>query len=201
MDIDAVDYAILKFINEHDRPVWKNRIHELLTEQRDELPGVDSVSVQTVGRRVDCLRDQDILSSCIISPDDIKRDLIIAFKLTDDGHEILTKKREEFLRETVKQQIFAQDETALSKPVLTELIRNHFDLDTSIKHRLRDEYTHEELTTFITLYYIKRQVADVFSDETAEKLAELAQRSEEIEAAFGHNILEHKLSEQRGTQQ
>jgi hypothetical protein len=196
MGIDTVDYAILKIVGEHDRPAWKNRIHELLTDQVDEIPEVDSVSVQTVGRRVDRLRDDELLSSCIISPDDIKRDLIIAFKLTETGQDTIVGKREEFLRETVKQQIFSRGGMELEKPVLSELIRNHFDLDTDIKHRLQDEYTHEELTTFLTLYYIKRQVADVFSNETAEKLAELAQRSDEVEAAFGQNMLETKISEQ-----
>jgi len=200
MDIDTVDYAILKIIGDHDQPLWKNRIHKRLTGCLEELPGVDSVSVQTVGRRVDRLRDAELLSSCIISPEAIKRDLIIAFKLTDSGADAIEQKQEEFLRETVKQQVFDQNGAALSKPVISELIRNHFDLNPEIKQTLLEEYTSDELATFLTLYYVKRQVADVFSDESAEKLAELAEHSEEVEAAFGQNLLEDKISDQLGLQ-
>ncbi len=46
---------------------------------------LNTVSVQTVCRRVDTLRDNGLLESCIISPDGIKRDLIIAFTTTDKG--------------------------------------------------------------------------------------------------------------------
>jgi hypothetical protein len=153
-----------------------------------------------VGRRVDRLRDAGLLSSCIISPEAIKRDLIIAFKLTDSGADAIEQKQEEFLRETVKQQVFDQNGAALSKPVISELIRNHFDLNPEIKQTLLEEYTSDELATFLTLYYVKRQVADVFSDESAEKLAELAEHSEEVEAAFGQNLLEDKISDQLGLQ-
>lgn len=72
-DVDLLDLQILVILR--DAPLWKQQVANQ----------IDTVSVQTVCRRVDTLRDNGLLESCIISPDDIKRDLIIAFTTTEQG--------------------------------------------------------------------------------------------------------------------
>lgn len=75
--IDLLDLQILAILR--DDPLWKKRIaHQ-----------INNVSVQTIGRRVDALHDKGLLESCIIAPDDIKRDLIIAFETTETGRAAL----------------------------------------------------------------------------------------------------------------
>lgn len=75
--LTIIDLQILAELR--DDPLWKKRIaHQ-----------IDNVSIQTIGRRVDALRDKGLLDSCIIAPDDIKRDLIIAFETTEQGRAAL----------------------------------------------------------------------------------------------------------------
>lgn len=73
INLDLLDLQILGILQ--DDTLWKKRIAN----------HIDTVSIQTIGRRVDTLRDNGLLDSCIISPDDIKRDLIIAFETTEQG--------------------------------------------------------------------------------------------------------------------
>lgn len=192
MEIDEVNYAILKLTAESEGPIWKNKIHQRLSEKCEELPDVDSVSVQTVGRRVDWLRDNGYLDSCIVSPDEIKRDLIIAFKTTEQGREALETKEDEFLQDAVQHAIFS-NESAPDKPVLAELICTHLDLDQNVKETLIDQYSTPELETFLTLYYLREQVSDVFSAD-AERFEELMENSDAIDSSLYHGIDEQFLT-------
>lgn len=198
MTLDEVNYSILKTIQDHDGPLWKNRIHESLKEREPELPEMNGVSVQTVGRRVDRLRDEGLLDSCIISPDGIKRDLIIAFKLTGEGEQALAKKREEFLKHTVQQMMFSDDATDLSKSALVELMKAEFELDDETKSFIATEYTKEELSTLLAVYYVKQRVVDVFDDANMDKFADLAGKSEKMADAISQGLLSNEIAEKLG---
>lgn len=78
LKLDLTNYRILYIL--YDEPLWKNEIHERL--QRHEA---ETVSVQTVGRRVDQLQDAGLVNAKMVSPESIQRDLIIAFETTDLG--------------------------------------------------------------------------------------------------------------------
>lgn len=169
MDLDRTDFLILKQIYDADQPPWKNRIHE----QQSGL-FTEPVSVQTVGRRVDALQEDDYLESCITSPDEIKRDLIIAFKLTDKGEDALIKKRRELLLKEVRTEIFQHEtvEDRMNREATVELACSEFGLDEA-SHPF-DQCSQEELLTVLLLYFVQNDVFDLFSDkllETAEELA------------------------------
>lgn len=77
--LDRVDLALLTLLA--DDPLWKSEAHaQLLTLDR-----VDTVSVQTVGRRIDRLHQEDYLATKIVTPEDLDRDLMIAFQTTAEG--------------------------------------------------------------------------------------------------------------------
>lgn len=63
-----------------DRSLWKAKIHETMEADR---------SLQAVGRRVENLVDDGYMESTIIAPDEISPDLIIAFKPTEQGREVI----------------------------------------------------------------------------------------------------------------
>jgi DNA-binding Lrp family transcriptional regulator len=185
MRIDDTDFAILKCIQDFGKPLWKNKIHESITERADELPLKSSVSVQTVGRRVDDLTDDGFVESAIISPDEIKRDLIIAFKLTDQGRDAIRERTEEYLQNVVQSSMFTIAETDhIGKPALLELIEDNFGIDDEMKDRLDTEYDRDELVTLLTLYYVKQEISDVFTDGDAEKFVDLTEDSREISEAL-----------------
>lgn len=173
--IDDVDFVILRCLQKHDSPLWKNKIHECQSELLNER-----VSVQTIGRRVDRLQNEGLLESCIISPDEIKRDLIIAFKLTEDGTAAIQDKRREVLLEAVKDDVFADDtERDLGDEALTELICDEFQL-TEDGRELLGRYDREEQLSLIVLYYTWQKVEDVFAEQDSEKFVQLAEQNEEI---------------------
>jgi DNA-binding Lrp family transcriptional regulator len=185
MRIDDTDFAIVKCIQNVGKPLWKNKVHECITERAEQLPLQSSVSVQTVGRRVDDLAEDGFLESCIISPDEIKRDLIIAFKLTDKGDTAIREKTEEYLQKAVQSSLFTiTDREYIAKPALLELMQAKFGMDTDLRERLDEEYSRDELVTLLTLYYVKREIAEVFPDEDAAKFVDLTENSTEITEAL-----------------
>ncbi|NUC70710.1 hypothetical protein HTZ84_00010 [Haloterrigena sp. SYSU A558-1] len=75
--LDLLDLEILAVLTHTS--MWKKKLHETLEKK----------SVQTIGRRVEQLQTEDLLESCIVNPDEVKRDLIIAYQTTASGREIL----------------------------------------------------------------------------------------------------------------
>lgn len=191
--IDDTDYAILKCIDDGGKPLWKNKIHECIKERTDELPIMSTVSVQTVGRRVDNLTDEEFLESCIVSPEEIKRDLIIAFKITEKGVETLEEKTEDYLQQAVQTGIFAhQEETPIGKNALIELIHDRFELGKDTKEMMQREYSRDELIMLMTLYYVRREVAESFTQENVKKFASLADKNMELSEVLSRYMKNEK---------
>lgn len=171
--IDDTDFMILKCITDANQPLWKNKIHQYLTGSENNLQLTDSISVQTVGRRVDRLNDNDYLENAIVSPDELKRDLIIAFKTTEKGEQAIQDKREEILKNAIRNKMFSDNGIQLSQDALSELIRDEFELDEDTQHEVADEYSREELVTFLALYYAHQQVTDMFDEERMTQFQQL----------------------------
>jgi len=72
----------------------------------------------------------------------------------------------------------------IGKPALLELIEDNFGIDDEMKDRLDTEYNRDELVTLLTLYYVKQEISDVFTDGDAEKFVDLTEDSREISEAL-----------------
>lgn len=189
MDIDDVDFSILNVIAKDDAPLWKKEIHRGLSETPHALPNVREVSVQTVGRRVDDLHDDGYLESCIISPRDINRDLIIAFKITDAGEAARHRKREELLRDHVYH-TFSRGNADLSADTdtLATLTVDEIGLDADLREELADTEP-LELLTLLLLYYTRDAVDDRLDEESVDRLAELAATDERIGSLLTDHVI------------
>lgn len=106
LEIDNVEYAVLKAFSDLGRPLWKKRVHEYLEANKDYLPIEDDVSLQTVGRQIDTLVNNDYLDNVITSPDKLQRDLIIAFTPTDRGRDALAAKRRDLVKNSIRTTLF-----------------------------------------------------------------------------------------------
>jgi DNA-binding Lrp family transcriptional regulator len=176
-NIDNIDFAIMTLINNAERPLWKNRIHERLHDKQDQLPITNGVSVQTVGRRVDALQDDGYLETVIASPDDLKRDLIIAFKLTDDGHTVLHDKRESVLKGIINDTIFRDEKhTEIGKNALVALMNDHFQDDDAPTLTAAD-HEEQELLAILTLHYAEQEALTIFGTENPEELYETVEEN------------------------
>ncbi len=159
--IDTVHYVILELLSE---PRWKSKIHTDIEGIGDEQL-LDTVpSTQTVSRRVDELTDAGYLTTCILSPAEVDRDLIIGYKRTADGDDVMAEKRDDILQEvahTTSNDACGQQRT-VSKPALVKLIADAFDLDDTGKEQMQDRYDEEELLSLLALHYAQEN-ADSFA--------------------------------------
>lgn len=163
LDIDMADYAILTAISEADKPLWKKAVHERLHEREESLPG-SNVSVQTIGRRIDTLTKNDYLENVIVSPDNLARDLIIAFKLTDEGKAAIAEKRRELIKNVVRTNIFPEDrQTDVPQKPIIEMIGDEFNLNEEAKTVLAERYDAAELAAVLTMYYAEQEAEEFFS--------------------------------------
>ncbi len=165
--LDATDYAVLQCINDASKPVWKKEIHGRIERRIGEFPELDSVSVQTVGRHVDTLHDQAYLESCIISPDHLNRDLIISYKLTEDGVTALQEKRDTL----IKTQIMG-DEHA-DKQELLALLDHEIGFDSEM-WRFLEGRGPDEIIGLAEIYYMRKYLDQKVDQDLIEKLKELS---------------------------
>ncbi len=151
IDLDNVDYAILSCLNRDDIPQWKKALHDHLHQTSDMYPGEITVSLQTVIRRIDDLHRSGHISSVIINPSDLDRDLIIGYQLADTGRDALHEKREELLR-TCLPGLFSVEHIPYPKTVLTHLVAEHYGLSVE----MINGYSKQELIFIAGLHQIQR---------------------------------------------
>ncbi len=196
--IDAVDYGILKCITDHDK-VWKKRVHNLVMEHQEKLPHMGDVSVQTIGRRINRMQEDELLESCILSPDDLNRDLIIGYTVTATGAEAIATKREEFLRNEVLhmgEHMLGSSEPvdpALSREALVELICDEFTLPASIRNEILPECDTMELSALLAIYLFRKEVSKFISQTALKRLAAIATAAPQMQNVFGGETMVERL--------
>jgi hypothetical protein len=86
--IDATEFSLLQIIDDATDPLWRKEIHRQLLANIDQLP-LESISIQTVGRRVEDMHDRGLIKSRLRSCEDVNRHLITTYVLTGQGREAL----------------------------------------------------------------------------------------------------------------
>lgn len=187
--IDAVDYAILTCVAEHNG-VWKKQVHEWISSNCDRLPEMDDVvSVQTIGRRIDQLHGQGLLETCIVSPDEISRDLIIAYKLVDAGDETMSVKRQEFLRAAVMQtrdallSDYNGDDLPVNRTALLELICDEFAISGATRDELKQCST-QEILGMLGCYFFRKNLSTTIDPDDADRIAAILMDAPRLREPF-----------------
>lgn len=149
--MDTTNYVILDMMTE---PRWKSRIHSVMQDAEDQ-PSDDTPSIQTIGRRVDKLHEEGLLSTCILSPDNVDRDLIIGYRRTTKGEDAHDEKRGTMLQEVAHTttNVACGQQRTMSPAALIKLIADEFDLDAAAKTRMEEEYEEQELLSLLTLHF------------------------------------------------
>lgn len=189
IDIDAVDYAILKCMDRHGG-CWKKRVHQWISENVDSLPLTESKSVQTIGRRMDALHENELLESCILSPEHVNRDMIIGYKLTADGKQILNGKRNTFLRKMVKQaslELLTADNDAMAAVEREPLIRlmvDAFDIDEETRDELLPQLETEEILGLLATHFFLDNAGTTFTAENRDVMVAFLRRTPQFRRPF-----------------
>lgn len=184
MEIDDIDFSILKALNSSHRPLWKKQVHRLIVDDGQGVADVDEVSVQTVGRRIDRLHENSLLEPCIIHPENINRDLIIAYKPTEKGENVLEEKRDEILRECASCTVLGDPASPdYECDTLAELAQRELGVAEETADRIL-ECDPDCLQAVISYHYSKEALLESVNEEAIDRLAEIAQDDEELEEAF-----------------
>lgn len=155
--IDTIHYTILHVL---EKPLWKSKIRATL-EDVDDLPTDGVPSVQTIGRRVDELHENDYIATSILSPDDVDRDLIIGYQRTKNGDKALEEKRDELLRGLAN----TLSTRTVTKKALIRMIIGQFDLNTDTATCMNDEYDEETLLSLLALHYAQKDAESLTADK------------------------------------
>lgn len=157
--IDDKDFSILKVLHDADKPLWKKEIHERIQVQSEAFP-CDSFSIQTVGRRVDSLYGDDLITARIMSPAQAQRTLITTYQPTSAGIEAIKQYRDDFLRRQVISFVRStlQDEEPPSQPCLGCLFSERFELDTET---IQDNLTSTEILCLALAYFLQDSIEEV----------------------------------------
>lgn len=161
MDIDGVEYAVLKTFHELHRPLWKQRVHEHIREHRYDMPIEDDVSLRTVGKKIDRLKYEEYLEQTIASPDDTNRDQIIAYTLTDDGEHAMVAHRINLLRQVLLNHLFPQNvDNKTSKKAIISLMQDQYGFDDDVRDALFD-HSREDIIAFLLIRYTQKEAVDI----------------------------------------
>lgn len=164
MEFDNLDYAILKAVHDAETPQWKTAVHDYLDTHEARLPITNNVSAQTIGRRVDRLMYEGYLENNIISPEELNRELIIAYEPTEKGRAAIEEKREELLRGQIKQNIFPEEDgEPLSAEKLVALMQDEYGFSDAQRDAFA-EYDRDEIIAFLTIRYAQKNAVNVLDE-------------------------------------
>jgi hypothetical protein len=119
--LDHKDYTVLHICHQADTPPWKARIHDTY----NDATALPTPSIQTIGRRVDTLINDNLLAPVIVSPDDTPRDLLKGHELTTIAQHLLPAIRRLLLEDIIHTELFTTTRTdhpdAFIRHLLTQL--------------------------------------------------------------------------------
>lgn len=177
--IDTVDYSILYCLHDSESALWKKKVYEDVCTQFNQLPLPEIVSVQTVGRRVDTLKDEELIDT-VITNDPDSRGVTIGYVITEHGQHALVEKRKNLLREIAWSGLIKTATTDMSATTITTLLEE--ELGESVQ--LPSETGSDELAVLTAHYCLKQRVKDVNTSvykECVEKVFEQSPLSESVQ--------------------
>lgn len=182
--IDITDYAVLQAVHETGCPLWKKRVYDYIMGHIDRFPGVTSVSQQTVGRHVDKMQDAGYLETDIVSPDELNRDLVIGYTITDQGVDALAAKRADLLERTIINHMFPdKSNVRIKKGALLEMMTAHFDIPVDVREALSG-FTRNQLVTVLMMGYARSEVDQQLAEGDIQKIRARMDETQELWDAF-----------------
>lgn len=184
MDADMVDYAILTCLETAERPLWKKALHQRLDHHAHRFPGDTTPSMQTVIRRIDRLHEHGHVSSTIVNPAEINRELIIAYEITDTGKSAVQETQEELIAQ-YSTALLAGEPVDAPKPVLLALLEDRFQCDEDTLAALKQQCSSREILLLLTLQKLQTVIADRVQADNLQHLQEL------VGDELCHRLLRH----------
>ncbi|MFB6166882.1 MAG: hypothetical protein ABEJ62_01320, partial [Candidatus Nanohaloarchaea archaeon] len=160
MEIDTVDFSILKVIADAERPIWKKEAHRRINQDPKALEESKGVSVQTIGRRINELKEKGLLKQVMMRPESINREWIIGFRTTEKGGSVMGEKREGIIRDFLsKSCIMSDGEIKRDPETIRHLVAEELSGEPS--DEILSEFGKTELLTLLSFHYLKERANEV----------------------------------------
>ena len=144
---DLADYAILHLLCRKGT-LWKKAIHEKLKSDNCVCSEGMTLSLQSVGRRVDNLQKNGCLQAALLHNPQPGRSYVVGFGISDEGLEEMERIRKEYgifiVQEVAKAHLSGQfgGLDNISKGILSELVESELQMD-GIERDLLDRESRE----------------------------------------------------------
>lgn len=131
--IDETEFSILTTIERSQTSLWKKEIHRRVLDSTESIPGLESISIQTISRRVQDLYDDHLLKARLTNTEEVNRTLITTYQLTDKGREALDGYRESFLKDWALTHLHSQLSESAAQPeteptAIRHIFCDHYDI-------------------------------------------------------------------------
>jgi DNA-binding HxlR family transcriptional regulator len=176
--IDETEFSILTTVERSQTSLWKKEIHRRVLDSTESIPGLESISIQTISRRVQDLYDQNLLKARLTNTDEVNRTLITTYQLTDRGTEALDAYRESFLKDWALTHLHSRLSESATQPETDP---------TAIRHIFCDHYDiPRQACSGVAPENILKVLADTFLQGQLEGIVE-----EEPHTAFTTTLRQH----------
>ncbi|MDY6769385.1 MAG: hypothetical protein SVU88_00265 [Candidatus Nanohaloarchaea archaeon] len=178
-DLDRIDLAILTVLRDADEPMWKKDVHRTLRRSASFPAAASDISVQTTGRRIDTLNEAGLVEPSIITPEELNRDLIIAYELTGEGKAALAAERRRLLRDHARPT--CPDRVELPHRFLADLFADEIQAGPRGRYALITCST-PQLTALVSAYWLRRGAGSRFDPDEVAALADPGHGCQELAA-------------------
>ncbi len=201
-DIDAVGYAVLTCLDSNGA-LWKKKVCTWVNDHADRLPVAEPRSMQTVGRRIDTFHEHGLVESCILRPDSVNRDMIIGYRITEEGQDVLEAARNELLRSAVtsaRDHLLSPDSCdddapPVDRTVLITLMTNAFDISTETRDEVLPRINTRELFGLLAAHYFLDNADTTFDAGHEDALDTLLRQTPQLRRPFEQDTLISRLRE------
>jgi len=164
--IDKTEFSILTTIERSQTSLWKKEIHRRVLDSTESIPGLESLSIQTISRRVQDLYDADLLKARLTNTDAVNRTLITTYELTDSGNKALDQYRESFLKDWALTHLHSQLSESAAQPeteptAIRHIFCDHYD----IPRQACNGVAPENILKVLTDTFIQGQLDGIVEEE------------------------------------
>lgn len=176
-------------------------MHKWVNDHHEELPRIESKSVQTIGRRIDKLHEAGLVESCILAPDAVNREMIIGYKLTGDGKKYMDAERKEFLKDKVMRASEAlldrhdeNDQFSISRPALISLMVDEFDIAGEARDTIEECRT-DELIAVLMSHFFRTEGLPSFDEDAGERITTLIRGTPALREPYMDDTLAEQVKQ------
>lgn len=184
-NFERKQFSVLKILEKAEKPIWKKEIHRRIGEELDCLPVEKRFSVQTVGRRVNRMKEENLVKALHINDDEVNRPLIEGFFPTEKGRKVIRAQREHYLKQKLED--YLQNSLEAEEEEFTKEVFSNFF---SVPKKVCSERSNKDLVRAFLLYEYEKSFEDSSKEGFKDFLLEISRHNSVLGQSIGEYIVE-----------